>query len=144
MKTHRRYGAAWALASTLTAALIASTGTAYAGQEEIQVKRQRSAEAPLRAPVRQGAESRSVTVNFADLDMHRAAGASTLYTRLRTAARSVCTPTPARDIASHRDWNRCYSQALDEAVSATGSDQLSTLHLARTGRSVTGDLALRN
>jgi UrcA family protein len=144
MKTKRHIGNALTLAGAFGALLVASVGSAQAAQEEVRVMTQRPANTTAPMVLRQGAESRSVTVSYADLDMRRAAGANTLYTRLRTAAHSVCSPKPHRGLEDRRDWNRCYSEALDEAVSATGSGELSALHLARTGRNVSTDIASRN
>ncbi len=144
MNTYLKIRDSLAVSGAVAALLIACAGPAQAAQEEVRVQMQRPSQASAPTLLRPGAESRSVTVAFADLDMRRAEGASTLYARLRTAARTVCSPTVSRDLAERRDWIRCYSDALDQAVSATGSGQLSTLHMARTGRSVAGDVALRD
>lgn len=144
MKTYRHFLSSWTVAGTLAALLVASGGSAQAAQEEVRVKTQRPASASVPAFTRSGAESRSITVSYADLDMRRAEGASTLYFRLRSAARTVCAPMASRGLAERRDWNRCYSDALDNAVSAAGSDQLSTLHLTRTGRNIAANVALRD
>lgn len=144
MKTHRQYGRAWALAAALSAVFVTGAGTTQAAQEEVRVKTQRPADATAPMARRQGAETRSVTVRFDDLALQRPAGAKTLYARLRTAARNVCAPAAPRELAAHRDWNQCYSEALDQAVAATESSQVSALHLARTGRGLAADVALRN
>lgn len=144
MKTYRQIVSSWAVAGAFTTLLIASGGSAQAAQEEVRVKTQRPADASAPAVAGRGAETRSVTVAFGDLDMRRAAGANTLYSRLRAAARTVCSPMASRDLMERRDWSHCYSEALDHAVSATGSDELSTLHLTRTGRNVAADVALRD
>lgn len=144
MNRYRKIRDSLALSGVLAALLIANGGPAQAAQEELRVQMQRPAQASAPAPVRHGAQSRSVTVGFADLDMRRAEGASTLYARLRTAAHTVCSPMVSRDLAERRDWRRCYSDALDQAVSAAGSGQLSTLHTARTGRKPSADVALRD
>jgi UrcA family protein len=78
----------------------------------------------------------SVKVSYADLDISHAAGARTLYARIKSAAREACGPDPAildlRDAASHR---ACYEQAVARAVNRVGSEQLQALHAAQSGKS---------
>jgi UrcA family protein len=76
-----------------------------------------------------GREVRSLTVGFADLDLANAAGAETLYDRLRTAARRVCGKADPRDVGAVKDMKRCRSEALDAAVAGVNHPRLTALHV---------------
>lgn len=81
----------------------------------------------------------SVAVSFADLDITGAAGAQTLYARIRAAASEVCGPEPGvLDLRESADYNACYQQAVAKAVNRVGSDQLHAVHAAQSGRSRAG------
>jgi UrcA family protein len=82
-------------------------------------------------------DTNSVTVRFADLNLASSAGVQTLYQRLETAARRVCGSPDSRDFEARRDWKRCYSSALNSAVSTIGNGSLSELHAEKNGRPVT-------
>jgi|HubBroStandDraft_1064217.scaffolds.fasta_scaffold793267_1 UrcA family protein len=61
----------------------------------------------------------SVTVRFADLDLTRSAGLSSLYTRLSQAAKSVCRevgPDSARGVLVQQRYQACLDQAIKGAV----------------------------
>lgn len=78
----------------------------------------------------------SVKVSYADLDLSHAAGARTLYARIKSAAREACGPEPAvLDLRDAASYNACYEQAVAKAVNRVGSDQLNALHAARSGKS---------
>ena len=78
----------------------------------------------------------SVKVSYADLDISRAAGARTLYARIRSAAREACGPEPAvLDLRDAAGYNACYEQAVAKAVNRVGSEQLHALHAAQSGKS---------
>ena len=145
MKTHRQQSNRWVLASALAVLMTGGVAQVQAAQDEVvRVSEDRAANSRPVLHMRQGAESRSVTVRYGDLDLSRTAGAQTLYVRLTSAARTVCAPSPTRDLAAHRDWNRCFSEALDDAVTETGSHALAALHQERTGRAVSTQVASRN
>jgi UrcA family protein len=81
----------------------------------------------------------SVKVSYADLDISAAAGARTLYARIKSAARKACGPEPAvLDLRDQAGYDACYEQAVAKAVNRVGSDQLHALHAARSGRSRAG------
>lgn len=78
----------------------------------------------------------SVRVSYADLDISDAAGAQTLYARIKSAAREACGPEPTvLDLRDAAGYNACYEQAVAKAVNRVGSDQLNALHAARSGKS---------
>jgi len=66
-----------------------------------------------------GEEPRSITVKFGDLNIATAEGAAALYTRIRTAARLVCSqPDPL--------WNTrsCVDKAIADAVTKVNQPAL--------------------
>ena len=78
--------------------------------------------------------SRSVTVNYHDLDLNAAAGVDALYARIRAAAAAVC--------ALPEDWQpgneallaergKCIDHAVARAVRAVRNDNLSAYHWRR-------------
>ena len=78
----------------------------------------------------------SVKVSYADLDISAAAGARTLYARIKSAAREACGPEPVvLDLRDSAGYNACYEQAVAKAVNRVGSDQLHALHAAQSGKS---------
>lgn len=81
----------------------------------------------------------SVTVSYADLDLTDAAGARTLYARLKSAARQACGPEPwVRDLYSTADYNACYRNALNKSVNGVDNDRLHALHAARSSKAAMG------
>ena len=143
MKTHRQTRRSWRLASAIATLMIGSGAMqASASQDEVHVSKERTDSALSAPQSRRGAETRSVTVNFADLDLSKPAGAKTLYVRLESAARKVCSPAVQRDLAAHRDWRNCFADALDNAVAETGAVAVAGWHRDHTGRSVSAGVAV--
>jgi UrcA family protein len=80
-----------------------------------------------------GYVSHSVKVSYADLNLSSEAGAATLYQRIRSAARNVCSPEPGeRPLERYRDWKQCYETAINNAVGKVNSPLLSALHGSKT------------
>lgn len=77
-------------------------------------------------------ESRSAVVSYADIDLATEQGASTLYTRLVSAANSVCGKVESRDLARYADWRNCRGAALDDAVSKVNDVRLTRMHQRKT------------
>jgi UrcA family protein len=70
---------------------------------------------------------RSVTVNFADLDLSTGAGATTLLHRIRRAAKDACGEHgPA--LVEVADWQNCVIGATDDAVRSVHSPLLTALY----------------
>jgi UrcA family protein len=84
-------------------------------------------------------ETRSVSVRYADLDLASAAGAATLYQRLRGAARLVC-GYAVENLALLSYVNRCNDSAIADAVSSVNAPLLSAIHNAHQGATVTATL----
>lgn len=74
------------------------------------------------ASAAQSAQS-SVTISYGDLDLSTRSGADALYARLSGAARLVCGDS-GRSLLEQRAWDRCYSQALSDAVERIDSPLL--------------------
>lgn len=66
-------------------------------------------------------------VAYSDLNMNSVAGATTLYNRIRGAARFVC-GDKGRRWEEQRHWNECYRGAVADAVASVNSPLLTTLH----------------
>ena len=74
-------------------------------------------------------EPPTLTVNFADLDLSKPAGAETLYQRIRAAARTVCGGTDHRhDMRNLRYPRRairnCYEHAVADALQQVNNSNL--------------------
>jgi UrcA family protein len=67
------------------------------------------------------------TVSYADLDISKPAGARTLYGRIVTAAKHVCRDSSYGNLLRMGQERRCTDNAIDNAVKAVGSPQLSAL-----------------
>ncbi len=71
--------------------------------------------------------TRSVTVDFSDLDVTGDAGATALYQRLRNAAKAVCGNRDMRNLSDSQAWRNCYREALDGAIEKVGVERLTKL-----------------
>lgn len=68
----------------------------------------------------------SKTVRYGDLDLSKRAGAETLYDRIKSAARSVCSGEMPAYFAD------CRAKAVEEAVAGVGNTLLAAVHRAAT------------
>ncbi|GAA0537827.1 UrcA family protein [Rhizomicrobium palustre] len=57
-----------------------------------------------------------ISVSYADLDLARPAGATTLINRIRVAAETVCGSADIRDLAAFRRRSACVTEAMDNAI----------------------------
>jgi UrcA family protein len=74
--------------------------------------------------------ARSVKVSYADLDLSTQAGAATLYSRIRGAARTVCGDD---DLPyTHWAWKKCFNEAVGNAVAKVNNPQLTALHQGKS------------
>ena len=76
-------------------------------------------------------ETERVTVSYADLNIHSAAGARVLYSRLKAASESVCHVESYRELGSLSrvaDAENCFDETLDEAVAEIDSAALKRIH----------------
>src|SRR5262245_64919802 len=88
--------------------------------------------APAMAEQRNG-ESLTKVVNYSDLNLNAAAGAQTLYGRLRMAATQVCAPFWGSTLTDKARWRECFEPALARSVAEVDAPMLTALHLSRSG-----------
>jgi UrcA family protein len=92
------------------------------------------AEAALFATAASAAEVHSLSVRYADLDLDRPADVARLYQRIRVAADNVCGP---RVLSGSNlplpDYQRCFADAVAQAVVRVDRPALSAYHQQRLG-----------
>jgi UrcA family protein len=86
--------------------------------------------AALAAP--SDAPENSMQVRYSDLDLSRPEGALKLYQRIKYAAQLVCDTYASNELVRRQEYLKCYSKAVDDAVSKVGSDKLTAIHLGHT------------
>jgi len=74
----------------------------------------------------------SVVVKYGDLDLNKGAGIRTLHTRLRAAARKVCSPADGSVLADTHVFDSCVADALTRGVNDVNNANLTQYH--RSGR----------
>jgi UrcA family protein len=79
-------------------------------------------------------EPATKVVNYADLNLNTAAGAQSLYGRLRAAAAVVCKQHEGRTLQAMSRQRACIDQAIAGAVKQIDSTTVTAYHLARTGK----------
>jgi UrcA family protein len=85
------------------------------------------------AQERHDSNVRTMTVHYNDLDLSTTAGATTLYQRIRGAARTVCGEEGVElGIDAWREWNGCFQGAVNGAVEKVHSPLLKTVHQRNT------------
>ena len=75
----------------------------------------------------QAAELPTKTVQFADLNLSSAAGAKSLYGRIRGAAKDVCALSIGADPILRVAAHSCIETAIDKAVKEVNAPQLTAL-----------------
>ena len=79
----------------------------------------------------------SIKVKFRDLDLSKPEGVAALYDRIERSAQLVCIDSSSPWDAGRVDtFNRCYSAAIQDAVSTINQPQLTALHRAKTSKPV--------
>jgi UrcA family protein len=74
-------------------------------------------------------------VKFADLNLGSLQGATALYHRIEKAAERVCGgPLDVRELSDAARLDSCKVQSIERAVDVVNSSVLTSLHLAKTGR----------
>ncbi|MGH9523321.1 MAG: UrcA family protein [Terriglobales bacterium] len=76
-------------------------------------------------------EAPSVIVKFGDLNISNPEGAAALYSRIRDAARGLCSPLDRGDLASKMDEDICVNQAIEDAVTRVDQPALSAVYAAK-------------
>jgi len=89
---------------------------------------------PAMAEQRDG-ESLTKVVSYSDLNLNAAAGARTLYGRLRMAATQVCAPFSGGSTLKDKSrWRECFEPALARSVAEIDAPMLTAYHLSRSGK----------
>ena len=88
---------------------------------------------PATAEQREG-ESLTKIVNYSDLNLDGAAGARTLYGRLRMAATQVCAPFRGTTLREKTKWRDCFDPALARAVAEIDAPMLTAYHQSWSGQ----------
>jgi UrcA family protein len=86
---------------------------------------------PQLALAADGADSRSLTVHYSDLNMNTEAGVASLYSRIRHAAEQVCGKVDTRRLDEVTAAQACVNQAIASSVNAVGNAQLDREYMAR-------------
>jgi UrcA family protein len=89
-----------------------------------------------RALIPAGAETRSQTVDYSDLNLDTARGASALVSRINGAAENVCSPAPVRasNLQESSDYAQCMRQATGHAVNGIDNRAVTYEYKRRTSR----------
>jgi len=70
----------------------------------------------------------SVVVKYGDLNLDSKAGVASLHARLKTAAKSVCSPLDSRVLGLRDHYERCVTDAVSQSVASVGNSSLSQFH----------------
>ena len=77
-------------------------------------------------------DNKSLTVQFADLDLNRPAGIATLFQRIKSAAKSVCEVHRGETLPAKRAYAACVDLALSTAVARVNRPMLSDYVVRRS------------
>jgi len=70
-----------------------------------------------------------IKIEFRDLNLSRAEDVAVLYSRIETVARRVCADSLSPwDAQRTKTFKRCYTAAIDDAVTDIGAPRLTALH----------------
>jgi len=75
-----------------------------------------------------GREAKSETLQYLKRDLDTVQGASILYRRIRGAATRVCSPLESDELERKASWDRCFNNAVANAVAAVHNETLSAYH----------------
>ena len=70
----------------------------------------------------------SVVVKYGDLDLSTKSGVTSLHSRLRSAARQVCSELDSRVLGLREEYERCVKDAITQSVAKVGNRNLSQFH----------------
>lgn len=84
----------------------------------------------------EGAETREITVHYADLNVSTSLGAAALYARIRGAAEALCSPLDHGDLASKMHRIACANQSIAQAVSKVNQGTLFAVYNAKNARAL--------
>jgi UrcA family protein len=81
------------------------------------------------------AETLQQKVSYADLNVTRAEGVTTLYKRVHSAAENVCHPLESRDLTQQSQWRACVRSSISQAIAQINVPALTSYAQARDGYS---------
>jgi UrcA family protein len=81
----------------------------------------------LAAATPEATAPQSRVVRYTDLDPTRPEDARRLYSRIKRAARAVCDNHPSSDLERLREYDKCLTQAMTEAVGKVHSERVSAI-----------------
>lgn len=70
---------------------------------------------------------RQITVSYQGIDLAQGANAANLYSRLRSAARAVCSEPANGEQSQVKRYRACYAKALSQAVAAVDHASVTAL-----------------
>ena len=82
--------------------------------------------------------SNSVHLKYTKEQLAQPEVAETLYRRIESAARQVCHKPDIRELGLYSAYERCYRQAVDNAVASVGETSLTALHRKQMQRTTVG------
>jgi UrcA family protein len=74
------------------------------------------------------AQSHTQIVRYGDLNLDSEQGAEVLYTRIRGAARNVCSSLDGRNLTEKKRWQGCFDKAVARAVVQVNKARVTALH----------------
>ena len=78
--------------------------------------------------VRAQAAAPQVSVSLAGLNLATQRDVKTAYSKLRSAAKSVCHNLESRDVRGRQHYEQCYQDSLANAVEVVDNGNLTALH----------------
>ena len=111
MNTKRNVKVTVAAATTMVFGAILGSGVVWADESGSTSRR---------------GETRSVTVQYADLDLTREEGLEALHSRLDAASKRVCGDYELRIVRARQVWQHCYDVAMAEALEQIGHTGVAT------------------
>src|SRR5262249_28725659 len=84
-----------------------------------------------------------VTVKFGDLNLSSPAGAATLYSRIRAAAKSVCDPQDIGSLYGRLRVSQCVHQAIADAVTKVNAPGLYAVYNSKNTPPLGSELVSR-
>ena len=76
------------------------------------------------------AQSRSVTIEYRDLELGNGLAVDKLYARIAAAAERACGDYDAHNLRARADWRACYDAAMADALDRVQLTALAEQHAA--------------
>jgi len=82
-----------------------------------------------------------VTVKYADLNVSNPQAAAALYSRIRTAAKRVCSRYDGHSISAMMEKDACVDKAIVDAVTKINNSVLTAVYNAKAGKEAPAHVA---